>query len=130
MPSDVFYEVRRLLRAIGSLWFAAALLVLLPAAMACATVFEQSHGAKQTLAVFYNSWWFETLLGLMAVNVTAAVLVRLPITSKQIGFVITHASILLVCSLMSSIWRAKYFDSTPVTIGSGAACSFFSFFGI
>lgn len=64
------------LRAIGSLWFAVVLLVLLLVAMACATVFESTRGTEQALAAFYDSWWFELLLALLAVNVLSAVLVR------------------------------------------------------
>ena len=85
-----------LVKALASMWFAAVLLVLLMVAMACATVFETQHGAKWTLASFYQSWWFELLLSLLAVNVLAAMLVRYPFSKRQYGFVVTHASILLV----------------------------------
>ena len=97
MPTTPVASMRRVLHAVGSLWFAAALLVLLPVAMAYATVFESAHGAEQALAMFYRSWWFETLLVLLAINVTAAVVVRFPISRRQVGFVITHTAILVTC---------------------------------
>lgn len=90
--------LRKVLRAIGSLWFAAVLLVLLLVAMACATVFESAHGTEHTLAAFYRSWWFETLLVLVGVNVLAAMLLRFPFSRRQIGFVLTHVSILMTFS--------------------------------
>jgi len=85
----------RTLRAMGSLWFAAVLLVLLLVAMACATVYESVHGTERALIVFYRSWWFELLLALLAINVGVAMVVRFPFSRRQIGFVITHTSILV-----------------------------------
>jgi len=46
--------------------------------------------------MFYRSWWFDVLLGLLAINVGIAVFVRFPISRKRIGFVVTHASILTI----------------------------------
>ncbi|MCK4342307.1 MAG: cytochrome c biogenesis protein ResB [Phycisphaerae bacterium] len=87
--------LRSVLQALGSLWFAAVLLVLLLVAMACATVFESAHGTNQALAVFYHSWWFEVLLWLLGVNVLSALALRFPFSSRQIGFVLAHVSILV-----------------------------------
>lgn len=83
------------LRVIGSLWFAAVLLVLLLVAMACATVYESMHGTERALHMFYRSWWFECLLALLAVNVASAVIVRLPLSRRHIGFAMTHCAILI-----------------------------------
>ena len=88
--------LRSILRVVGSLWFAAVLLVVWLLAMACATVFESMRGTEQALGIFYGSWWFETLLALIAVNVTASVLLRYPFSKKLTGFVVTHVSILVV----------------------------------
>jgi len=86
----------RVVRAIGSLWFAAVLLVILLVGMACATVFESIRSTEYALWVYYRSWWFLALLALVAVNVFAAMVVRFPFNKRQIGFVLTHSSILLV----------------------------------
>ena len=69
--------------------------MLLLVAMACATVFESIHGTERALATFYGSWWFELLLWLLAANVSAAVILRYPFSKRQIGFVLTHAAILV-----------------------------------
>jgi len=87
--------VRTWLRAIGSLWYAAVILLLLLVAMACATVYESRTGTEQALADFYRAWWFAGLLGLLGVNLLAALVVRYPFTRKQIGFVLTHLSIVV-----------------------------------
>ena len=89
------HPVVSLLRMVGSLWYAAVLLILLLVAMACATVHESTHGTERALSEFYYSWWFKTLLALLALNVLAAVIVRYPFTRRQIGFVVTHAAILV-----------------------------------
>ncbi|HVP13651.1 MAG TPA: cytochrome c biogenesis protein ResB [Phycisphaerae bacterium] len=85
-----------LLRAVGSLWFAAVLLVMLLVAMACATVFESAHSPEQALGTFYRAWWFKLLLSLLAVNSLVAIVLRYPFSGRHIGFLLTHASILLI----------------------------------
>ncbi len=95
MQRDTQIGPRSLLRAVGSLWFAAVLLVLVLVVMACATVFESTHGTEQALSGFYHSIWFEILLGLVCVNALAALAVRFPFSRRQTGFVLTHVSILV-----------------------------------
>ncbi len=92
-PANPAYRV---VRAIGSLWFAAVLLVLLLVGMACATVYESIYSTERALSVYYRSSWSVALLWLIAVNVFAAMVVRFPFNKRQIGFVLTHSSILLV----------------------------------
>lgn len=97
---------RSLLHVIGSLWLGAVLLLLLLVAMACATLYESEFSAQRALAVFYQSWWFLGLLGLLAVNVTASLLLRLPFTRHQIGFILTHVGILITLAgaLVTQTW--------------------------
>jgi len=105
-PTWTAKPLRSILRAAGSLRFAGLLLVLLLVALACATVFESVHGTEQALASFYESWWFELLGTLLAVNLLAAVAVRIPFSRRQIGFVLTHLSVLvtLAGALVSKHW--------------------------
>jgi hypothetical protein len=84
------------LRGVASLWLGALLLVLLLLAMACATVYESTHGTEQALHVFYRARWFHGLLFLLGLNILAAVVVRLPFTRSQVGFVLTHVGILAI----------------------------------
>jgi len=102
MPSGF----RSVLRVVGSLSLAAVLLVLLLVAMACATVYEATHGTAQAQLVFYKARWFEGLLILLALNVLASVLVRYPFGRRQIGFVVTHISVLaiLVGAWVTKMW--------------------------
>ncbi len=104
--TDLTNGLRALLRGIGSLWFAALILILLLVALACATVFESSHGAEQALAIFYKSLWLKLLLVLLGINSLAALIVRFPFKRRQIGFVLTHISILVILlgSLVTERW--------------------------
>ncbi len=86
----------RLLRAIGSLWFAAVLLVLLLLSLACATVYESIHSTEYALSAYYRATWFTTLLALLSINVLAAIILRFPFSKWRIGFVMTHSAILLI----------------------------------
>jgi hypothetical protein len=108
---------RRFLRTFGSLWFAAVLLILLLVSMASATAYESAHGAAQALAVFYLSWWFEGLFGLLALNILASMLVRWPFSRKLAGFVVTHASILVI--LAGALVTQRYAIDGMLRIGEG-----------
>jgi len=96
MRGKIDWRLRAIFRGMGSLWLGGVLLVLILVAMACATVFESMAGTEQALATFYWSWWFKVLLGLLAINMGTAILLRFPISRKRIGFVVTHVSILVI----------------------------------
>lgn len=112
------------LRGVASLWFAGVVLVLLLVAMACATVYESMHGTERALAIFYRSDWFTLLIVLLGVNVTGALLVRLPFTRRQIGFVITHLSILLI--LVGSLTTRMIGQDGQVGLAEGQSVDSFT----
>ena len=120
-------QFRLLLHAAGSLWFAAVLLMLLLVAMACATVFESTHGTPRALAEFYRSWWFTALLGLICVNLLAAVLRRYPFTTKHIGLIITHVAI--VITLGGALVTQEYGVDGQVGVREGETVAQFSLRG-
>ena len=95
-----------LLRALGSLWFAAVLMVSLMVGMGFATVFESTWGPERTLAEFYRAPWFEALLVLIAINLVCAVLIRYPFSRGHIGFLLTHAGLIAVLggALVTEQW--------------------------
>lgn len=84
------------LRAVGSLWFAAVVLVLILFGMACATVYESMYGAERALFSFYQSRWFTALLCLFSINVLAAVAIKWPYSGRQLGFLLTHVSLVVI----------------------------------
>ncbi len=89
-------KLRSLIHFVGSLRVATVLLMLLVVMMACATVLESMHGTERAAVEFYNARWFEALLCFLGLNVLLAVVVRYPFGPRQVGFVLTHASMLLI----------------------------------
>lgn len=89
-------NIKSTLRVVGSLWFATALLLILMLAMGSATIFETTHGLDQTRAFFYHSPWFKGLLALFALNILAAMLLRLPFKRRQLPFVSAHIGLLII----------------------------------
>lgn len=84
------------LRAAGSLWLTAVLLLLLLVAMAFATAYESVQGTEAALTQFYRTRWFAGLIGLLGINLLASLVNRYPYNRRQVGFVLTHVSILAV----------------------------------
>ncbi len=124
MMTNRITPMHTVLRTVGSLWFAAILLVMLLVAMAFATVFESMHNAERALVVFYRSSWFELLLALLVVNVGAAMLLRYPFSKRQIGFVITHSAIII--TLLGSLVTAKFGVDGQLGITEGQTMNSFA----
>ena len=68
----------------------------------------------------YHSWWFAGLNALLALNVLNAALIRFPWKRRQIGFLITHAGILV---LLAGSWVSYYggVDATLAAYEGGAS---------
>jgi hypothetical protein len=114
-------EFRLFLRTVGSLKFAAVILVLLCVAMACATVYEAMHGTPAALIVFYKSTWFEGLLGLLGLNVLASMLARFPWSRRHVGFLVTHLSII---AILLGAWVSQQFgEDGHLSIVQGEAAN-------
>jgi hypothetical protein len=94
------------LRVVGSLYIALGLLLVLTLVLAWATLLDQSYGEAAARFGVYGSWWFTVLGFLLAANILAALLVRLPWKRSQLGFVVAHAG-LLVLLLGSLVTRQR-----------------------
>jgi len=84
----------RLARLLGSLVMAFSLLLLIAAVLACGTIYEARFGTEAAQHVVYRSWWFQSLLGFLALNLAIAALERLPWQRKHIPFVLAHIGII------------------------------------
>ena len=99
----------KVIKALGSLRFAIALIIGLAAILAVSTVMESVHGTPFAQKHFYTSRWFDLFLSLLWINIFCSTLTRWPFEKKHVGFVITHVGILtlLVGALLSRTLGAE-----------------------
>ena len=90
------FMLTRWLKFFGSLTLAVVLLSALAVILAVATFYESNVSTKAAALNIYRSWWFNGLLALLAINVASAALRRWPWKRKHVGFVITHAGIIVL----------------------------------
>lgn len=80
----------------ASLKLAVALIIALAAVISVGTLIESSHGTEAAQVLVYRRPWFGFLLALLALNLFASALERLPWKKKHIGFLTTHLGIILL----------------------------------
>lgn len=88
-----FFHVARLL---GSLKLAVVLLPTLAAIIAAATILEAKYSRAHAQWFVYSATWFVILLAILGINIFCAAAIRWPWKRHQIGFVITHAGLLVL----------------------------------
>ena len=88
--------VKNLFFFLGSLKLAVVLIVVLAVVLAWATIVESTRGREYAQWYIYHSRWFSGLLGILALNIFAATVNRFPWGRKRIGFLITHAGLLVL----------------------------------
>lgn len=73
-----------------------AVILILGAALtqAIATTIEAAYGTPAAQFGVYQSWWYNGLLALLALNIFCAAAIRYPWKRYQTGFVITHIGLL------------------------------------
>jgi cytochrome c-type biogenesis protein CcsB len=89
--------MKKFLALLASLKLAVVLLLLLLVGLATGTILESRLGAEAAGRMVYYAWWFLGLQGLFALNVALAIADLFPWTRKRVGFLVTHASLLLIC---------------------------------
>jgi len=83
---------------LGSLNLAVILLITIAGAIAFATVMESKFDTKVASYYIYNAVWFNFWLMALGLNLLCAAFTRWPWQRKHIGFVVTHAGIILMLS--------------------------------
>ncbi len=89
------------LQLVASLKLAVVMIVVLAIVLTAATFLEAAKGREYAQWYVYGSAWFIALLALLAANILAASLVRFPWKTRHLGFLVTHAGLLLL--LLGSI---------------------------
>jgi cytochrome c-type biogenesis protein CcsB len=88
--------MQKLLSALASLKLAVILLVLLLVGLAAGTIVETRAGAEVAGRMVYFAPWFVGLELLFAVNVVASLVSYFPWGRFRIGYLVTHASLVLI----------------------------------
>jgi cytochrome c-type biogenesis protein CcsB len=88
--------LKKLVETLASLKLAVILLVVLLVGLSAGTILEARAGAPTAQRVVYYSWWFLALQGLFCVNVACSLASLFPWAKRRYGFVVTHASLLLI----------------------------------
>lgn len=108
-------------RFFASLQLAIFLLLALGLVFAVGTLMESAHGTEVAKKVVYDSPWLSLLLILLALNLAAAALDRIPWKQKHAGFVITHLGIIMI--LIGSLITRAYGIEGQVAIAEGTTQS-------
>ncbi|MBI4397850.1 MAG: cytochrome c biogenesis protein ResB, partial [Candidatus Omnitrophica bacterium] len=96
---------------------AIVLLSVLAVALAAGTIIESLYGATAAQKLIYFNLWFEMLLFILGVNVIFSTLTRLPWKKQHIGFLLTHAGIILI--LVGSLLTSRFMIDGSVVIEEG-----------
>jgi len=81
---------------LGSLNLAVVLIITIAGAIAFATVMESKFDSAVARYYIYNAAWFNVWLVALALNLFCAAFTRWPWQRKHLGFVVTHAGIILM----------------------------------
>jgi len=81
---------------LGSLNLAVILLITIAGAIAFATIMESKFDSAVARYYIYNAAWFNVWLMALALNLLCAAFTRWPWQKKHLGFVVTHAGIILL----------------------------------
>ena len=98
--------VATLLQYSASLYLAVPLISLVAVVLAWATFVESKYDDSVSRFAVYGTGWFRVLGILLAINVAAAVVVRFPWRLRLLGFLLTHAGIIVLLGgfLVSQLW--------------------------
>jgi hypothetical protein len=88
-------------RFLASLKLAVLTIGTLAGVLAYATFFESAYGAAAVQEWIYRTKGFAILLAFLGTNILCAALIRYPWKKRQIGFLITHAGLLV---LLAGSW--------------------------
>ncbi len=99
--------MKKLVETLSSLKLAVILLVVLLAGLSAGTILESRAGAPTAQRVVYYSWWFLGLQGVFCINVACSLASLFPWGKRRYGFVVTHASLLLIFVGAALTWFGK-----------------------
>lgn len=88
----------KILRFFISPLFMGILFMIFAVSMAAATFIENDYGSEAAYGFVYDSWWFELILLLLAVNLTGQMVVNRMFRKAKLPVLVFHLSFLLILS--------------------------------
>ncbi|MDO8729720.1 MAG: cytochrome c biogenesis protein CcsA [Candidatus Omnitrophota bacterium] len=83
-------------RLLGSLRVAVTLLITIAGVLAWGTIYETRFGTASVQRFVYQAWWFQAILGFLAVNLATAAFLRFPWKRKHLPFLLAHLGIIMI----------------------------------
>ena len=111
--------MQRILSYLGSLKIAVPLLIAIATVLGWGTLYEARFGTAAVQQVVYRSWWFQSLLAFLAVNLAVAALERYPWQRRHAPFVLAHIGIILI--LIGGILGGRFGIEGQLIIPEGQA---------
>jgi len=111
--------MNRTIRALASLKLTVILVLVIAVILSIGTILESLRGAEAGRAVYYSPF-FLAIQGLFALNLIAALWERWPKNRYRIGFVVTHASMLLILAGALATVAFKVEGRLPLWEGQSA----------
>ncbi len=81
---------------LGGIRLAVPVLILVAAALSWGTWLESTRSAQEAGRLVYGSGWFLALMILVCSSLTISVITRWPWQRKHVGFIVVHASLILI----------------------------------
>lgn len=96
-----FKKLKKIIRLLASLKLAVFILISLAILTAVGTIVEAKYDSYAATQWVYHTPWMYVVLSLLAVNLTAVMIDRLPWQRRHLSFILAHIGILL---LLSGAW--------------------------
>jgi cytochrome c-type biogenesis protein CcsB len=113
--------MKKLFSFLASLKLAVILLLLLLVGLSSGTILETRLGAEAAGRLVYYSWWFLALQGLFAINLALSLASLFPWARKRTGFVVVHASLLLIMAGAATTFFLKIEGQLSIPEGGSAS---------
>ena len=88
--------MKKIFSFVFSMLFTGVLLVVFAVAIGYATFIENDYGTITAKILIYNSWWFEILLLLVAINLAGSVIVHKLISRRKWSVLIFHGAFIII----------------------------------
>ena len=88
--------MNRVVKLLGSIRIAVPLLITIAIVLAWGTVYESRYGTAAVQRFIYTAWWFQALLGFLALNLAIAAAERYPWKRPHLPFLLAHLGIISI----------------------------------